>query len=237
MSHEQNAAPNSGNKEEQQDQPDTEVFENENIEYSSFSDDMDQGETSGYKEPKAPVNELPSEEQIRITILEEELARTKDHMMRAVAEAENGRKRALKERENATKYAVSSFSRDLLSVADNLRRALDSIPAELAEQQPQIKTLIDGIKATERELLRSFTKNGIQKTEPLNERFDPNFHEVMFEAPMPDKQNGIIIQVIEAGYTLNGRILRPARVGIAKNDDGNQDTPTSKPGHNIDTEV
>ena len=87
--------------------------------------------------------------------------------MRAVAEAENGRKRALKERADASKYAVSGFAKDLVSVADNLRRALDSIPAELLEQNPQIKNLTDGIESTERELLRCFEKHGVQKTNPL----------------------------------------------------------------------
>ncbi len=202
--------------------------EDENIEYTSFSDDID------------PIESQPqSEDQLRITMLEDELAKTKDHMMRAVAEAENGRKRALKEREDASKYAVSSLSRDLLNVADNLRRALDATPKELLEEQPQIKSLIDGIEATERELLRGFAKHGIQKTEPLGEKFDPNFHEVMFETPMPDKQGGEIIQVIESGYILNGRILRPARVGIAKNDGTTppQNGTPPETGAHIDTQA
>ncbi len=232
MSNEQNATSTS----EKQKQFDNSAIseENENIEYDAFSDDIDPIENQG---KNTKTNEV-SEEQARISILEEELAKTKDQMMRSVAESENGRKRALKEREDASKFAVSSFSRDLLSVADNLRRALDSVPDELAEQHPQIKNLLDGIEATERELLHGFSKHGIQKTEPLNERFDPNFHEVMFEAPMPDKQAGTIIQVIEAGYTLNGRILRPARVGIAKNDTSQQEptTPESS-GHIIDTQA
>ncbi len=218
MSNEQNSNPNNNDK----------ADEVENIDYSSFSDSID-------PIAEQPSSE-PSEEQIRITSLEEELASTKDHMMRAVAEAENGRKRALKEREDASKFAVSSFSRDLLSVADNLRRALDATPAELLEQHPQLKSLIDGIEATERELLRGFTKHGIQKTEPLGEIFDPNFHEVMFETPMPDKQSGVIIQVIEPGYTLSGRILRPARVGIVKSDNSNASPPESG-GHIIDTQA
>ncbi len=215
--------------------------ENENLEteleYDSFSDDIDPLEDAP---KKAQSNQKqPSEEQVRITLLEEELARTKDQMIRALAEAENARKRALKERADASKYALSGFSRDLLSVADNLRRALEAVSKELQEQHPQIKNLIDGIEATERELLRSFNKNGIQKIEPLNEPFDPNFHEVMFEAPMPDKPSGTIIQIIEPGYTINGRILRPARVGVAKNNNNanNKTSSGSEPGHNIDTEV
>lgn len=206
--------------------------ENEELEYDSFSDDLDTETT-----PPAPNSE-PNEDQMRVTLLETELERTKDLMMRTVAEAENGRKRALKEREDASKFAVSNFARDILNVADNLRRALEAIPEELQAQHPQIKNLTDGINATERELLRCFEKNGIKKNEPLNERFDPNFHEVMFETPIPDKTAGTIIQVIDPGYTLNGRILRPARVGIAKNDaTAGQAQPAPEPGQTINTEV
>lgn len=207
---------------------DEQDLNNEKLEYESFSEGLD-----GDIPPSTPDIE-PNEDKIRITLLETEIERTKDLMMRAVAEAENGRKRALKEREDASKFAVTSFARDILSVADNLRRALDAIPAELQEQNPQIKNLTDGISATERELLRSFEKNGIKKVTPMGERFDPNFHEVMFETPMADKESGTIIQIIENGYTLNGRILRPARVGISKS--VNQ-ANTGDSGSTIDTQV
>ena len=207
--------------------------QDESLEYESFSDELEPPQP---QEKPAPANESNGD-QARIAALEEALAQTKEQMMRTVAEAENGRKRALKEREDASRYAVSKFSKDLLSVADNLRRALEAVPADLLEQQPQIKNLTDGIAATERELLRSFEKNGIQKLEPLNEPFNPNFHEVMFEAPMPDKENGTIIQVIEPGYTLNGRILRPARVGVAKNESSAPSAPPAEPGQTIDTEA
>jgi molecular chaperone GrpE len=176
----------------------------------------------------APASGDAEDLQIRVQILEQELDRTKDQMIRALAETDNIRKRGLREREDAQKFAVSAFSRDLLSVADNLRRALAAVPAELAEATPEIKNLLSGIEATERELLKSFEKNGIQKIEPLDEKFDPNFHEVMFEAVIPSKPAGTIIQVIEAGYTLNGRLLRPARVGVAKSD-------SQGPVHAVDT--
>ena len=171
---------------------------------------------------------------IRLQLAEQELDRTKDQMIRALADADNTRKRALREREDATKFAISSFSRDLISVADNLRRALNAIPADLTETNPEIKNLICGIEATERDLLKSFDKNGIQKIEPLDEMFDPHFHEVMFETAIPNKQGGTIIQVIEAGYILNGRILRPARVGIAKSDMAHTH---NEPGKTIDQQA
>ncbi|MGH1377526.1 MAG: nucleotide exchange factor GrpE [Alphaproteobacteria bacterium] len=209
-----------------QEEPD---LNEEKLEYESFSEGLDTDAQTA-----SPEEAEPNEDKARITILEAELERTKELMMRTVAEAENGRKRAMKEREDASKFAVTNFSRDMLNVADNLRRALDAIPPELEEQNPQVKNLTDGINATERELLRSFEKNGIQKVTPMGERFDPNFHEVMFETPMPDKEAGTIIQVIENGYTLNGRILRPARVGISKSV---APESTGEAGSKIDTQV
>lgn len=210
--------------------------EEEELDYEAFSDNIDFTASKETKKSNAPTNE-PSKDQLRIKSLEEEVAKTKDLMMRTVAEAENGRKRALRDRADAGKFAVSSFARDLLSVSDNLRRALESITEELLEQDPAIKNLNSGIEATERELLRCFEKNGIKKTIPIDQKFDPNFHEVMFEAPMPGKPNGSIIQVIEPGYIINGRILRPARVGVAKNENEAADSPHQEPGQNIDTQA
>lgn len=211
-------------------QSQTDPAPEEDLEYPPFSDEIDPG--TSHAEPE---KEGPTEDQIRIQLLEEQLDRAKDQMVRALADAENTRKRAAKEREDASKFAVSSFARDLLSVADNLRRALEAMPEEAASELPQIKNLIDGIEATERELLKSFQKNGIVKLDPLEEVFDPNFHEVMFEAPMPDKASGTIIQVMEPGYVIHERILRPARVGIAKAVEGQQQPPES--GQSLDTEV
>lgn len=198
------------------------------------------------EDPLAPEPEPPainpqqeqalSEAQARITVLEEELARTKDHMLRSVAEAENTRKRAVKDREDAAKFSIAGFARDLLAVSDNLRRALDAIPGDLLASEPRLKNLVDGIEATERELLRNFEKNGIKKLNPLGEPFNANFHEVMFEMPAPGSPPGTITQVIEVGYVLHDRLLRPARVGVAKND-GNGNAPHSEPGSRVDTEA
>lgn len=165
--------------------------------------------------------------------LQAELAQAKDQMIRALAEVENIRRRSAKEREDAAKYAAASFARDMLDIADNLRRALEAIPADLISAEPRLKNLVDGIEATERTLLKNFEKHGIRKIEPLDEIFDPNFHEVMFEAPAPGKAAGIVMQVLEAGYVLNDRLLRPARVGVVR-DDG-QGGPPSPPGGHIDT--
>lgn len=174
-------------------------------------------------------------DQAKIMVLEEQLAQAKDQTLRALAEMENNRRRAQKEREDAGKYAVSSFARDLLAVSDNLRRAIEAFPDD-ARQDIRVANLIEGIEATEKELLKTFDKHGIQKIEPLDIPFDPHFHEVMFEASIPGKAGGMVIQVIEAGYILNDRLLRPARVGISKSDSGAGPSP-SHPGGTLDTEV
>lgn len=175
----------------------------------------------------------PASDDVRLEAMQDELNKAKEQVMRALAEAENARKRAQKDREDASRFAVSGFAKDLLSVADNLRRALDAVPQDLIQGDERIKSLLDGIEATERELLRSFEKNGLQKIEPGEEPFNPNMHEVMFETPGTGKPAGTIIQVMETGYVLNGRLLRPARVGVAK-DDGQGD---GTPGGTIDTEA
>ncbi len=168
--------------------------------------------------PEEPLEEASFSPQpiAQIAELEQKLAEANDRMLRAVAEADNTRKRLEKERLDTAKFAVSSFARDMLSVADNLRRALDAITPEQRENSPELKNIYIGVEATERELLRIFEQNHIQKIEPLHQTFDPNLHEVIFESEIPGKPSGMIIQVVEPGYTLHGRLLRPARVGVAK---------------------
>jgi molecular chaperone GrpE len=141
--------------------------------------------------------------------LEKELVEARERTMRALADAENTRKRAAKDRDDAGKYAVAGFARDLLDFGDNFKRAMDAMP----EDTPS--AVADGLTAMQSELLSTFDRHGIKKIEPL----DANFHEVMFETPIEGKKAGTIIQVIEAGYVLNGRLLRAAKVGIAKASD------------------
>lgn len=168
--------------------------------------------------------------------LKRELEEAKNQTLRALAEADNTRKRAAKDREDAGKYAFANFARELLPVADNLRRALDSIPEDLKSADPRVKNIIDGIEATERELLKSFEKSGIRKIHPLDEPFNANFHEVMFEAPGGGKPAGTVMQVVETGYVLHDRLLRPARVGVAK-DEGQNGGPPPSSGAQIDTSI
>lgn len=167
----------------------------------------------------------------QIDLLRKSETDMKDKMLRALAEAENTRRRAEKDRQDTAKFSVSTFAKALLPVADNLRRALDAVPMD----QRTGNAIYDGVAATERELLRALESNGIKKIEPLGQKFDPNMHEVMFEIPSGDKEPGTILQVIEAGYVIHERLLRPARVGVAKALDGDGGVPPS--GSTVDQEV
>jgi molecular chaperone GrpE len=159
------------------------------------------------------VAELSPEAQVGV--LEAELAEHKDRLLRALAEAENTRRRAQREREDATKYAVAGFAKDLLSVADNLRRALDSVP-EAEVRDERARSLLAGVAATERELSSVFERHGIRRIDPIGERFDHNFHQAIFEAERRDEPPGTIVEVLQPGYLLHDRLLRPAMVGVAK---------------------
>lgn len=164
-----------------------------------------------------------SEALLQIATLDKSLAEANDKMLRALAEVENMRRRSERERQDTAKFSVSSFARDLLTVSDNLRRALNAIPTEQRENNEHLKTIFTGVEATERELLRVFESNGIKKIEPLNQKFDPNLHEVLFEVVTLDKPANTVVQVIEPGYMIHDRLLRPARVGVAKvGDDSHQ---------------
>lgn len=170
-------------------------------------------------EDAAALEGSPEFYEAAIKALQAEADAAKDKMMRALADAENTRRRAVKDREDAGKYAVQNFARDMLAFSDNFHRAMGAIPPELAEDE-KVAGVVAGLDAMDRELLSVFERHGIKKIEPLDEPFNPNFHEVMFEAPIPGKPGGIVIQVVEAGYVLNDRLLRAAKVGISKGEAG-----------------
>lgn len=151
----------------------------------------------------------------RVTELEAELADQRDRLLRALAETENVRRRAQREREDASKYAAASFAKDLLSAADNLRRALESLPEAEAKDE-RTRSLLAGVAATERELLGVFQRHGIKRIDPKGERFDHNLHQAIFEAERPDQPSGSVVEVLQPGYVLHDRLLRPAMVGVAK---------------------
>ena len=171
-------------------------------------------------EPPAPSDGTEGgdseEAQDPFALLEKDLAETKDKLLRALAETENVRRRAQKDREDMSKYAITNFARDVLTVADNLRRALDAIPEEARKADETVKSIVEGVELTERELLAAFDRYAIKKVDPLGEKFSVDFHEAMFEVPTGDAAPGTVVQVMEVGYTLHDRLLRPARVGVAK---------------------
>ena len=151
----------------------------------------------------------------RIEELEREVAGLSDRLLRAAAETENVRKRAQKEREDAGKYATSRFAEDMLAVVDNLARALDAVTGE-ARRDEAGKGLIEGVELTLKDLTGVLQRHGIVAVEAAGARFDPNFHQAMFEIETPDAEPGTVMQVLRIGYTIHGRLLRPAMVGIAK---------------------
>ena len=147
---------------------------------------------------------------------DEEIAELKDKLLRTLADMENLRRRSQKDREDAVKFSAANFARDMLSVADNLRRATESIPKEDETDGVSLAAFIEGISLTEKELISTLERHGIRKIEPMGEKFDPKFHEAMYEVPSADAENGTVMQVVEAGYVIYDRLLRPAKVGIAK---------------------
>ncbi|NEW97648.1 nucleotide exchange factor GrpE [Rhodopseudomonas sp. BR0G17] len=146
-----------------------------------------------------------------------EAADARDKMLRTLAEMENLRKRTQKEVADARTYGVTSFARDVLDIADNLQRALDAVPADArANAEPGLKALIEGVELTERSLLNALEKNGVKKFDPKGQKFDPNFQQAMYEVPDPSVPAGTVVQVVQAGFTIGDRVLRPALVGVAK---------------------
>ncbi|CAA2101398.1 Protein GrpE [Methylobacterium bullatum] len=141
----------------------------------------------------------------------------KDRVLRTLAEMENLRRRTEREVADARTYAVTNFARDMLNAADNIRRALESVPAEAASTaEGPLKALIDGIELTERDLAKTLERHGVKLIEPQGQRFDPNRHQAMFEVPNAEVPNGTVVQVMQSGYVIGDRVLRPALVGVAK---------------------
>jgi molecular chaperone GrpE len=151
------------------------------------------------------------------TALEREHAEMKDRLLRTLAEMENLRKRTEREISDSRLYSVASFARDTLVVADNMRRALEAVTPELRNTaESGVKALIDGIELTERELLKALEKNGVRQFIPQGEKFDPNLHQAMFEIPDATVPAGSVVQVVQPGYMIGDRVLRPALVGVSK---------------------
>ncbi|MGY8956610.1 MAG: nucleotide exchange factor GrpE [Alphaproteobacteria bacterium] len=152
--------------------------------------------------------------------LEEKVSVLRDQLLRAMAETENIRKRGERQIEDAHKFAVTGFAREILSVADNLALAVDAIPDERRDEHELLGVLLEGVMAVQAGFARSMATNNIERLDPVGEPFDPNLHEAMFEVPGTEHPNGTVAMVVQPGYRLHDRLLRPARVGVAKSADG-----------------
>jgi molecular chaperone GrpE len=164
---------------------------------------------------EAEAQRDPRDEEI--VRLKEEAGQLKDQLLRTLAELDNLRKRSEREKAEATLYAATNFARDILTVSDNLSRALDMAHADaLKEASEPIRNLIAGVEVTNREMLNVFERHGIKRIDPKGERFDPHFHQAVFEVPTNDEPPGTVVQVLQAGFSIGDRILRPAMVGVAR---------------------
>jgi molecular chaperone GrpE len=163
----------------------------------------------------APAAQAAAEPPDPLAEATREAAEFKDKLLRTLAEMENLRKRTEREVADSRQYGIASFARDVLAVADNMHRALEAIGPEL-RQSADSKALVEGVELTERELLKVLEKHGVTKFSPLGEKFDPNFHQAMFEMPDASATPGSVAQVIQAGYKIGERVLRPALVAVAK---------------------
>lgn len=160
----------------------------------------------------------PGEEAVDpLEALKAENAELRDRFLRLAAEMDNLRRRTERELKDAKTYAVTGFARDMLAVSDNLRRALEALPEEArAAADAGLSALIEGVEMTERGMLSTLERHGVRKIEAEGQKFDPNFHQAMFEIPNPDVPNNTVVQVVQAGYAIGDRVLRPAMVGVAK---------------------
>jgi molecular chaperone GrpE len=173
--------------------------------------------------PAAAQATPPSPEE-QLAALRAETADLKDRLLRAHAEVENMRKRTEREKEEIAKYAVTRLARDVVTVGDNFQRAIDAVPADAAEQDPALKSFLEGVTMTERELLNALERHGIRRIQPMNEPFNPHLHQAVMEMPRPDVPAGTIVQIFQPGFTIEDRVLRPAMVAVAKG--GPKPTPT-----------
>lgn len=178
-------------------------------------------------QPQEEFGEPELQEPDPFEVLKSENADLRDKYLRLAADMDNLRRRTEREVKDAKSYSVAGFARDMLAVSDNLRRALDAIPAEARESgDAGFTALVEGVEMTERGMLATLERHGVRKLEPVGEKFDPNFHQAMFEIPNADVPNNTVMQVVQAGYTIGERVLRPAMVGVAK---GGPKAPVTEP--------
>jgi molecular chaperone GrpE len=190
-----------------------------------MTDDTNKHAADANAAEEAAMNAEAASEKVEAAAVEPdplELARAeaadyRDRYLRLAAEMDNLRRRTARDVKDAKSYSVAGFARDMLAVSDNLRRALDAIPPEARTAgDTGFNTLVEGVEMTERAMLSALERHGVQKLEPVGQKFDPNFHQAMFEVPNPEVPNNTVVQVVQDGYTIGERVLRPAMVGVAK---------------------
>lgn len=171
----------------------------------------------GSGQEQLPAEEPPVAEPDPLETLKAENAELRDRYLRLAAEMDNLRRRTERDVKDAKSYSVAGFARDMLAVSDNLRRAIEAIPDEARQSgDAGYTTLVEGVEMTERSMLSALERHGVKKLEPVGEKFDPNFHQAMFEVPNAEVPNNTVVQVVQAGFVIGERVLRPAMVGVAK---------------------
>lgn len=186
------------------DDPMAEIYDEDELE-DAFAEEADNQENA----PRSPADVLQA--------LNEENTELKNKVMSVLADMENLRRRTEREVKDARQYAVANFARDVLSVSDNLARALQAIPEEVRAQADDVlKNLLEGVEMTDRDLQNQLSKNGVVQLDPKGDKFDPNFHQAMFEVPNTEIPNGTVVEVVQAGYKIGERVLRPAMVGVSR---------------------
>jgi molecular chaperone GrpE len=190
---------------------------------------------SGPSGEAAPQSENPTAtspaEPKPSTAIEREHAEMKDRLLRTLAEMENLRKRTEREVSDARTYGISAFARDILNVADNMHRALQALEETRATADSGLKALLDGVELTERELMNALEKHGVTRIDPLGQKFDPNRHQAMYEVEDQGVPSGSVVQVVQAGYLIGDRVLRPAMVAVSKGGPKAQPAPAEPPAN------
>ncbi len=179
-------------------------------------ENFDPSGIAGGAGPQSPDANPPADANAEIAALKDEAAKLKDGMLRAMAETENVRRRLETQAEERGRYAVSSFAKEMLTVADNLRRAIENIPADKLAADELAKKLAEGVELTERGLIAALEKFGIKRVVAMGQKFDPHLHQAMMEVETADAAPGTVVHEMQAGYTIADRLLRPALVGVAK---------------------
>jgi molecular chaperone GrpE len=182
----------------------------------------------------APMGSHESQLAEALVAAQAQAAEYKDQALRAMAEAENTRRRMQRDRDEAVKHAPAILAKDILTVADNLRRAIEHVPQEALAYDEALANLATGVELTERLLLSAFEKHAIRQINPIGEKFDSNFHQAMFEVPGTGQPQGTVVQVMEPGYLIHDRLLRPALVGVAKGDAAAEAPPPADEADDLD---